>query len=545
MRAKICGVKRKGFFKRASIAVICTLIIAGSLLGSGLLTGCNNSTQTTAETKVLRYGMSMGPGSIDPTNLVDITSWEMVRQCYNGLTDRTPEGQTMAGLAKTYETTDGGMTYHFVLNQGVKFASGNELKASDVKYTFEHDLDPTRDSSSGTYLMTIVGAQGIADGKTTDLAGFNIINDYEFTVSFTQPEFYFPEYCSIEALYIVEEAAVKDKGENWWETMSAGTGPYILSEYIPDQKIVFTANKNYFEGAPAITTLEFDIVAEDSTAMMMYNNNELDVISAPYAELENIKADAVLSKELVEYPMSDMNYLGMTQDLYAPFKDIRVRQAISLVISPDDIANKVMQGTAYPLYGIIPVGSDGYNTDIQKPEYNPEKARELLKEAGYDANNPLPDITLYYVSADEDNAVYISEQLKNELGWNVKLECPDFSTVLSNLKSRNYAFFIFGSTSTFGDARSILSVSFYSNARRNFSNYVNSTYDSLLDQAATITSHDQRVALYQQAEKAVMDDFGFVPMYTDMNFLRVKPYVTGMKYSGLGMDIMDKVDIQK
>lgn len=517
------------------------------LLCLGLLSGCgsNKASESTAAQQILHYGISMGPGSIDPTNLKDITSYDMARQVYNGLTDRTPEGKTIPGLAKSWETADGGKTYHFILEKGVKFHSGNELKASDVKFTFERDLDPARDSGSSSNLMNIIGAQDIADGKTKQLAGFKIINDYEFTLEFTQPEIYFPEYCSVESLYIVEEAAVKDKDENWWETMSAGTGPYKLSEYKADEKVVFTAHKDYFRGAPGLETLEYDIVPEDSTAMMMYNNGELDVISAPLAELDKIKADATLSKELVEYAAADMNYLGMTQKLYKPFQDIRVRKAVSMVIDQDAIADKLMQGTVYPLYGVIPVGFNGYNKDLAKPEYNPEKARALLKEAGYDASRPLPEVTLSYVDMDKDNAIYISEQLKKELDWNVKLDCPDFSTLLSGLKEKKYAFYIFGNTATYGDARSIMTTAFYSTARRNFSAYSNPAYDKLLDDAALLVAPDARTSLYQQAEKTILDDFGFVPMYTDKNYLLVKPYVKDMKYSGLGMEIMDTVKIQK
>lgn len=86
---------------------------------------------------ILRYGISEGPATINPTNLGDIISYEMVRQCYNGLTDREPDGTLKPGLAESWTLEDDGMSYRFKLRQGVKFHSGNELKASDVKFTFE------------------------------------------------------------------------------------------------------------------------------------------------------------------------------------------------------------------------------------------------------------------------------------------------------------------------------------------------------------------------------------------------------------------------
>ncbi len=496
--------------------------------------------------QILRYGVMKSPGSIDPTNLKDIFSYEMVRQSYNGLTDRTPDGKTIPGLAKSWEAKDGGKVYHFVLEQGVKFHSGNELKASDVKFTFEYAIDPTRDGGGGSsFLSGIVGYDDVMDGKTKELAGFKIINDYEFEIEFTEPEIYFPEYCSVESLYIIEQAAVEGKGENWWETMSAGTGPYKLEEFSMDEKTVFVAHEDYFRGKPGLNRLEFIVVPEEETAMMMYQNEELDVIEAPWGQLDLIKEDADLSKELVEYPIADATYLGMTQALYEPFKDIRVRQAISLVISPDDMAKKIMQDTVYPLYGVIPVGFSVYDKNIKPLEYNPEQARELLKEAGYDANNPLPPITLSYVPMDEDNAVYIAEQLKKELNWEVKLESPDFSALLSDLLDRKVQFYIFGSTASYGDARSIMYTAFHSSGKRNFSDYNNPNYDNPINEAAKLSSQEERGKLYLQAEKALMDDFGCVPMYSSKAYLLVKPYVKDMKISGLGMDTFDTINIEK
>lgn len=235
----------------------------------------------------------------------------------------------------------------------------------------------------------------------------------------------------------------------------------------------------------------------------------------------------------------------MTQNLYEPFKDIRVRQAISLVISQDTIADKILAGTAYPLYGIIPVGFNGYNDQLKAPEYNPEKARELLNEAGYNETNPLPAVTLSYLPMDEDNAVYISEQLKKELNWEVKLESPDRAALLDNLFDQKCEFFIFGNTAAYGDPRALLEVSFAEGAIRNFSGYVNEEQEKILQQTAVMTDVEARNALYQQAEKAVLDDYGFVPMYTDKTYLLVKPEVKGMKFSGLGMEIMDKVSIER
>lgn len=291
--------------KRALSALLATMITMS-------MTGCGGN-EVKEEPKesnhVLHYGIGVAPSGVDPTNLQEIVSYEMVRQCYNGLTDRKESGELKPGLAEKWDTPDEGKTWHFQLRKGVKFHSGKELTAKDVKFTFEHDLNPERASGSADSLMNIVGAEAIQEGSTKELEGFEIINDYEFNIHFTTNEAYFPEYCCVEDLYIVDKSVVEGADENWWKEASAGTGPYMMTEFKADEKVTMEANKDYYDGAPVIDGIEFIVVEEDSTAMAMYENGELDVISAPWAELETIKADEELSKQLVEYAVSSMTYL--------------------------------------------------------------------------------------------------------------------------------------------------------------------------------------------------------------------------------------------
>ena len=527
-------------------------ILALTLSAAMLLASCSGNPPAGSQAPdpveqdtVLRYGISEGPATINPTNLGDIISYEMVRQCYNGLTDREPDGTLKPGLAESWTLENDGMSYRFKLREGVRFHSGNELKASDVKFTFEYDLSPDRSSSSASYLTEIVGAQAMLDGTAQELEGFEIVNDYEFVIHFTQPVVYFPEYCSVESLYIVEQAEVEGAGEDWWMDQSAGTGPYSLQEYTEDEHVLMTANQNYWDGAPSIDGIEFVIVPEETTAFEMYKSGELDVITAPSAELSNIKADETLSQELVSYPMADNTYFGMNQSLYEPFQDIRVRQAISMVISQEDLSNKVFPDITNPLYGILPPDFNGANEERGAWTYDPEEARNLLSQAGYDASNPLPPLEIYCMGYNEDTAVYMQSQLQTELGMTVTISPCDRATLLDVLGNQQGQSYIFGSTAAYGDPRALIQPAFNTGAGRNFSGYSNPEFDALMDETAQMTDVEARTALYQQAEQLLIDDCAFVPLYVDMNLLLVKPYVTNMKLSGLGMDILDTVELNR
>lgn len=540
--------KRKLIFRVWFLMLCMAMVFCLAACGqTGNSSGASASkSEKTTKTSVLHYGIQATPPNVDPTNLYDINAYSMVRQCYEGLTDRDESGKVKPGLATSWDTPDNGLTWHFVLAKGVKFHSGKELTAKDVKFTFERALSPKSKGDGATYLADIKGADAIQKGSSTELSGFETLGDYEFNIHFSKADMLFPSACSIECLYIVDQSVVEGKGNSWWEKASAGTGPFILTKYSEDDKLVMKAFDKYRKGKPAISGIEFDIVGNDNTLMEMYKSGDLDIIEAPSSKLKTIRSDSKMSKQLKECVSGDINYLGMNADLYKPFADARVREAIALVINQKDIAEKIMNSTAKPLYGIIPVDFTGYNSEMEnQPAYNVEKAKTLLKEAGYGASNPLPEVTLIYLGVDEDNATYIANQLKEKLGWSVKLKSPDRSTLLDNLFDKKYSFFIWGCTADYGDEYTIAD-NFSTGAMRNFGNYSNKQYDALLAQASKTADADARIKLYRQAEKIlVLQDFGCVPLYTDVNFLLVKPSVSGVRYGCLGLDCLGDVSIKK
>lgn len=538
------GKVKRNFIRFIEITLCLSMLFCLAACGKSSSAATKSSKKTSAN--VLRYGIQATPPNVDPTNLYDINAYNMVRQCYEGLTDRDEEGKISAGLATSWDTPDQGLTWHFVLAKNVKFHSGKTLTAKDVKYTFERTLSPKSKGDGATYLADITGAEAITKGKATELSGFEILGDNEFNIHFAKPNMLFPEACSIECLYIVDRSVVNGKGNNWWEKQSAGTGPFMLTKYAEDSKLVMKAFSGYRKGKPSISGIEFDIVKSDNTLMEMYKNGDLDIIGAPTSKLKSIRSDSKLSAQLKECTSADINFLGMNAKLYKPFADQRVREAIALVINRKDIAEKIMGGTAKPLYGIIPVGFTGYNSETEKQSsYDAEKAKKLLQAAGYSSSNPLPEVSLDYLGVDEDNATYIVNQLKNELGWTVKLENPDRSTLLNGLFDKKYAFFIWGCTADFGDEYTIAD-NFATDAMRNFGNYSNKQYDALMEKASQTSDANARIKLYQQAEKIlVLQDFGYVPLYTDVNFLLIRPNVSGVKYGCLGLDCLGSVSLSK
>lgn len=537
----------------AIIVIIITLIISAA--------GCGKTPQESDVEKssakqdnekseadveqVMRYAFSAAPGSMEPITTNELYSFYIVRQIYNGLTDRTPEGGLLPGLAEKWETKDGGKTYHFNLKEGVKFHSGKELTSKDVKYTFEAILTPAKKGGFGVeFLTNIVGAKEMLDGKATELKGFKALGDYEFEIELTEPDVLFPNYCSVECLYIVDGEAAEGQGDNWWEKLSAGTGPFKLKSYERDKKIVLVANEEYWRGRPQIDTLEIHIVPSEDTALSMYESGQLDMCDVPFQQLERIKADAKLSKELQYTPIAQLMYLGFNQNLYAPFKDVRVREAINLVIDRKNMVKSIMADAAFPLYGVIPVGFACYDKNIAEIPYDPEMARQLLEQAGYNKNKPLPPVTISTSAKSQDIASYIQSQLKRELGMKVEVETPERAKVLADLRGQKIPLFIWGCTADYGDAKTIISTVFSPTGSMNFSQYDNKEFNQLMEKAANETNAGERNKAYLEAERTIMADWGCAPLYNKKAYLLIKPYVKDVPLSTLGLDTFEPVKIQ-
>jgi oligopeptide transport system substrate-binding protein len=514
-----------------------------SFLSALLAAGCSSGVKTPDTQKILRCAYTTSPSTLDPITTQELYSYYVVRQMYNGLTDRTPDGSLFPGLAEKWETKNSGKSYRFTLRKGVRFHSGKELTARDVKYTFEKILSPKSKGGAGAqYLRNIVGAPDVQAGKSADLKGFVMLDDYDFEIMQEKPDVYLPYYCSVECLYVVDGDALKGQDDVWWQRFSAGTGPFRLESYQRNRRIIFKANLDYWRGRPPLDRVEIDIVPSEDTALSMYEDGQLDMIEAPSAQVTRIRANPQLLSQLHNIPVARLVYIGFNDRLYPPFADKRIRQAINLVIDRKKMTSNIMEDTAYPLYGVIPVGFRGYDKSIAEIPYDPDQARRLLREAGYTKDNPLPPVEFSCYPDPVENLVasYITSQLITELGMRVQLHQAERSKILNDLRNRQVPFYISGSTAAYGDVRTILASVFGSEG---FARFRGNDFDPLLEKAAQTNDAEQRDGIYHRIEQMLLSNWAVAPLYTKKDFLLIKPYVKDVPLSCLGLDTFEPVKI--
>tara|TARA_B100001750_G_C15355610_1_gene519498 strand:- start:62 stop:913 length:852 start_codon:yes stop_codon:yes gene_type:complete len=272
----------------------------------------------------------------------------------------------------------------------------------------------------------------------------------------------------------------------------------------------------------------------------MYENDELDIAGVGLADMDRLLDPSnPLNKELHKAPPSfSTTYIGLNNN-DPPFDDPKVRQALNFAINRQEIASLVLADLVHPAKGILPPGFPAYNSSLPGYEYNPEKARQLLKESTYgDDTNKYPPIMLTkaggFGAAVSLDLEVILESWRQELGLDISIQQTEFASYLQDLHKRRFQMFDIGWIADYPDPENFLDLLFHSTSDNNHTNYNNPAVDALLIQARTETQTEKRYQLYQEAERLILFDSPWVPLWhSGEQYILLKPWVKNYNMSQL------------
>jgi len=495
----------------------------GALLGLALLGA------STAQAKDLRTNVLADPAQIDPITISEQVSDDILQNVYEGFTGIEVDGKIVPALAESWESHQDNLGFTFRLRQGVKFHSGRPFTAADVKYTYEQLLAPNAKAGlNATYLERIVGAKALKEGKATELAGVKVVDDHTLEVRFETPDVLFPIY----PVWFMDPGVPRELGPDWPTKASAGTGPFKFRQWSRGQEVLLEANKDYWGGAPSVDNVRFLIIPNQSTAISQYEAGELDLLYVEsVTEGRRILRDPKFEKELIKVPAAQINYLGMNQNLYAPFKDRRVREAVCHSIDNAAMIKGLFGGAAFPLNGQVTPGVAGYNPDLPPIAYDPTKAKELIAAAGFPDGKGLPPVKLTTTEPNKDQAQYLVSQFQKILGMPAQVEIVERATFIKSMNAGEVPFFPWGWSADYPDAMYFLAQVWYGPSTYNRSRWKNPDYDRIIEEAERQPDDAKRFQLYHQAEKVLLDDWGTCPLPIRMQIAAAKPNVEGVRLS--------------
>jgi oligopeptide transport system substrate-binding protein len=491
--------------------------------------------------KSLRLAIPADPGQIDPITYSELVAGRILFNVYEGFSDKKDDGTVVPALATSWAPLADGKGLRFNLRKGVTFHSGRPFTAKDVKYTFEMLLTPGSKAGLGAgYLNNVLGAAEMKAGTAKELAGVTIIDDNTVEVRFTKPDVLFPIY----PFQFMDSGIVAELGADWMTKVSAGTGAFKFKQWKRGVEVELETNKSYWGGAPKIDGVRFLIVPSADTALSQYDAGELDFIDVQEAIFRRVLRDDRYKDQLYKTSRAQSRYMGMNQNLYAPFKDKRVREAISLSLNRDAMIKGLYDGAAFPLNGAVTPGVAGFGTELPPLKYDPELAKKLLAEAGFPEGKGMPPVDVTCTAAFKDELTYYASQLNKVLGMQVNVNVVERATFIKSMNAGEVAFFPWGWTADYPDALSYLGDMWQSKSPYNRARWSNAAYDKLIDEAKTTFDDAKRFALYHQAEKILMDDWATAPLPMTATMSLRKPNVTSARVTPFGYAPFKEVEIK-
>lgn len=451
-----------------------------------------------------------GPADLDPHGTNDQNSNDVRFQIYEALVGVDVDGSIVPRLATEWEWVDD-TTIKFTLRDGVKFQDGSLLTADDVLFSLKRASEG--DFTASWLTDVLMDKMEALDEKTIQLK-LNVPVGALLS--------------RLSNVMIVSKAAWESKTESEMLKNPMGTGPYKLVEWFQGDRLEFVAHEDYWGEPVAFPKLVMRIIPESSARALEIEAGTVDVsLVVQAADIGTLERDENIS--IVTNPSYMITYLGFDCSK-APYDNVKVRQALSYSIDKGAIAENVYSGLGSPaLHGRLSEVYWGYNKDVASYEYNPEKAKELLAEAGYPDGF---DMTLALSEAEQDQ-IDMSEIIKNQLaqvGVNVKLEIMENATFLDMIVNGPFDAFLLNSVGNSADPGEALK-SFLED-RPTWSNttrYYNTYLTDLIKNGQQTIDEDDKLDIFKEAQEIIAEECPWVFLIHNTTTFAVRENIVGMK----------------
>jgi ABC-type transport system substrate-binding protein len=412
------------------------------------------------------------------------------------------------------------MTYTFKIRPGIKFHNGRELTADDVVYTLTRVLDPATASPGAGFYLGIKGARDFVDGKADSVAGIQALDPSTVQFTLEAPDVTFLNKMALNFAYIVPKEAVAAAGADFGH-QAIGTGPFMLKEWKSGEYLSFEKNPDYFyEGLPYLDKITIRVGVEPSVALLQLEKGDIQLMGdpPPGAEWVRIKDDPAWASRLEIQPKVNTTYIAINTGM-APFDNVKVRQALNHAIDKQRIV-QLLNGRADVANQILPALMPGYDPDYQGYDFDPEKAKALLAEAGY-ADGFETTIQCIAVDPQPKLCESFQQDLAN-VGIKLNVETLAAPNVIDSAGNGKNALTWSGGlawTQDYPDPDDfyapILGCDSNVPGGWNWSRYCNEELHAKFLAQLSVTDPAARMEAYKPLFKALMDDAVWVPVIAD------------------------------
>jgi peptide/nickel transport system substrate-binding protein len=475
----------------------------------------------------------------DASNLIpllasDSASHTVAGMVFNGLVKYDKNMNVVGDLAESWDITHNGLVITFHLRKGVKWHDAKPFTSADVLYTYQVTTDPKTPTAYAGDFLKIKKAEAL--------------DDYTFRVTYDKP--FAPALISWASAILPKHLlAGRDITKSPLMRHPIGTGPYKFKEWVAGQKIVLVSNDDYFEGRPYIDGRITRIIPDTATMFLELRAQNIGMMGLTPLQYTRQTDNNLFKENFKKYRYLSFAYTYLGYNLKNPlFMDKRVRQAISYAINKDEIVSGVLLGLGKPATGPYKHGTWAHNDKVKTYNYDPAKARELLKQAGLvDTNNDgvlekdgkpfeFEILTNQGNETRQKCAEIIQRQLK-EVGISVKIRIVEWSAFVTNfINKRRFDAVILGWTIPLDpDAYDVWHSSKTAAEELNFISYKNPEADDVLEKGRSTFNQDERKKYYDRFQEILAEDQPYTFLYVPEDLIIISSRFRGIEPAPIGI----------
>jgi peptide/nickel transport system substrate-binding protein len=434
-----------------------------------------------------------------------------------------PVGQ----LAESWDVSDDGLTYTFTLKDAdVRWQDGEPFTVADIEYTMMEILKPTYTGIFQTRFADLVGADKVIAGEATELEGFKVIDDKTVQFKLNAPNAAFLAYAVDDLKFLPKHLL---EGQEITEDMAyslapVGNGPYKFKEWDKGNRFVMEWNEDYWGGKPCAKTLTTQVIPDMAALAAAVEAGDIDMtIMVPPTEVPRLAQ----VEGLAYYKQPSVGAEALWFNLNHPIlSDLRVRQAIAHALDVQAFTEGVLQATTDPANQHISNASWAWDPDATLPEYNVEKAKELMADAGY-ADGFKIKLSCNQGNFFREHFVEFAQAELAKIGIEVEVEKPEWGTFIGGVMEGNYEMRFHNQSGGIPDPDVIYDI-YHTDGANNYSDYSNADVDRLLEEARLEGDLEKRKELYYQVTAILNQDLPCFPA-----FWRPNPLVANAKFGNV------------
>lgn len=498
------------------------------------------------------------PAFIDPYNAQETEGVQIVANTFDSLVDFDPITSKIGpAVAQEWDSNEDATVWTFTLKKNTKFHNGREVTAADFKYAWERIANPKSDPPSDIsyHLSPIKGYDEMQEGTATELTGVRAVDNYTLEVTLQYPFADFEFVVGHPALAPVPREEVEKDPKAFMEK-PVGNGPFMMAEpWKHDESVRVLRFDDYYGKKALLDEIVFKVFKDEETAFLEFQAGNVDFAEVPSGQIEATakdfgrgKYEAGTGKDLLLGEETATYYINANNE-NPVLKNPDLRRAISLAINRDAIAKTVYEGTRKPATGLVPPGVVGFRRNAGPySKYDPDEAKELLEKAGYPNGQGLPTIKLSFNSGAGHEPVMQAVQANlKDIGVNVELQGMEWAQFIDFRQSGSHELARDGWVFDYPIIDNMLFPLFFSKniGKDNTSRYNNPGVDQAILDARAETDDEDRIELYQRAERLILEDAGAIPIVFYAHRSVAQKWVRGLVFSPLYLAHMENVWLAK